>query len=112
MGGRIGPDLTGAERRDIDALMLQIVDPSRSIRNEFASFNVELKDGRVLMGFILDPTPESLVVIDAQGEKTALARADVRQVRESSVSLMPEGLIDDLDSQGLVDLVSYLTWKR
>ena len=111
-GGKIGPDLTGADRRDIDALMLQVVDPSRSIRNEFASFNVELKDGRTLTGFVLDPTPQSLVVLDAQGEKTSLARVDVRQVRESSVSLMPEGLLDDLPPQSLVDFFSYLTWKR
>jgi len=108
-GGSIGPDLTGAERRNIDVLMLSIIDPSASIRGEFASFNVEMKDGRILAGFVTDPTPQAFVVLDSAGEKTFVARADVREVRESPLSLMPEGLLDDLDPQSLVDFFSYLT---
>jgi putative heme-binding domain-containing protein len=108
-GGTIGPDLTGAERRNIDTLMLAVVDPSAAIRKEYASFLLRLRDGRMLSGVIQDPTPESFVVVDAQGEKTIVARREVVELKESQTSLMPEGLLDDLDSQGLVDLFSYLT---
>src|SRR5262249_36323793 len=110
-GRSVGPDLTGAERRNIDVLMQNVVDPSASIRAEYAHFIVTLKDNRMLTGFIQDPTPQSFMVMDEKGEKTVVARDDVREVRESPVSLMPEGLLDDLDHQSLIDLFSYLTAK-
>src|SRR5262249_25050877 len=110
-GGTIGPDLTGAERRNLDVLMQNIVDPSASIRKEYASFLVELRDGRVLTGLIVDPTPEALTVVDAQGEKTLVARNEVKEIKEAQLSLMPEELLTDLDKQSLVDLFSYLTAK-
>jgi hypothetical protein len=62
-----------------------------------------------LTGFILDPTPESFTLLDDKGEKTVVARRDVRETREAQVSLMPEGLLDGLDKQSLTDFFSYLT---
>lgn len=62
-------------------------------------------------GFIQDPTPESFVMMDEKGEKTMVVRSDVKEICESSLSLMPEGLIDDLDNQSLLDFFAYLTSK-
>ncbi len=110
-GQTIGPELTGFDRRNLDQLIANIVDPSASIRKEYTGFNVEFKDGRRLTGFILDPTPEAFVVQEAEGEKTVVSAAEVKEIREASISLMPEGLLDDLDHQSLVDFFSYLASK-
>ena len=92
-------------------MIANIVDPSASIRKEYTGFNVEFKDGRRLTGFILDPTPEAFVVQEAEGEKTVVSAAEVKEIREASISLMPEGLLDDLDHQSLVDFFAYLASK-
>jgi putative heme-binding domain-containing protein len=110
-GKSIGPDLTGAERRNIETLTLSIVDPSAAIRREYAAYRLDLDDGRSLTGLILDPTPESYTLLDDKGERTVIARRDVRETREAQVSLMPDGLLDGLDTQALTDLFSYLTAK-
>ncbi len=107
-GGKTGPDLTSADRRNIDVLMQNIVDPSAAIRKEFANFIVDMKDGRILNGVIVEATPEAVTLADAQAQKHALARADIREIRESQLSLMPEGLLDDLDKKALVDFFAYL----
>jgi len=110
-GAKVGPDLTPVDRRSIEVLMLNVVDPSASIRTEYTSFVVRMKDGRVLGGFVVDPTPETLTLVDLKGERTVLARAEMEGLRESPLSPMPEGLLDDLDPESLVNLFAYLTSK-
>ena len=45
-GGMTGPDLTGAERNNLDFLLSSLVDPSALIRKEYQAQSVALKDGR------------------------------------------------------------------
>ena len=56
-GNRIGPDLTTANRKDRDFLLVSIVDPSVQIRKEFLAYVVTTNDGRVFTGLIADQTP-------------------------------------------------------
>jgi hypothetical protein len=42
-----------------------------------------------------------------EGDATAL-RKNVASIRASSVSLMPDGLEDNLGKQGLADVIAYL----
>jgi len=46
--GKVGPDLTGAARDNLDYLLENIVDPSGNSDGDFRMSIVELKDGRVL----------------------------------------------------------------
>jgi mono/diheme cytochrome c family protein len=46
-GESIGPELTGAERGDLDFLMTSLVDPSSLVRKEYQSQTIAMRDGRV-----------------------------------------------------------------
>jgi putative membrane-bound dehydrogenase-like protein len=106
-GNRVGPDLTGYDRRDLDFLLSSIVDPSAAIRPEFAAYVVQTTDGRVLNGPIVASGPETVTVEDGQARIT-VGRGLIKRLAESPVSRMPEGLLDALTPQQVRDLFAYL----
>ncbi len=107
-GETIGPDLTYANRRDRDFLLVSLVDPSGTVRKEYQSYNVATRDGRVLSGLIVEQTPEAIVLRDAKGQRTRVAVAEVQELKESEVSLMPESLYKELSPEQLRDLFSFI----
>ncbi len=110
-GGKIGPDLTGYERDNLEFMLPAIVDPSLAIREEFTAFTVETKDGQTLMGFLDAQTPQSVTIRDLNSQKLVLSRADLKSLTASPMSLMPEGLLDALSEQQVRDLFGFLTKK-
>jgi putative heme-binding domain-containing protein len=110
-GGKIGPDLTGYERDNLDFMLPAIIDPSLAIREEFTAFAVETRDGQTLMGFLDAQTPQSVTIRDLNGQKLVLSRGDLKSLTASPMSLMPEGLLDALSDQQVRDLFGYLTKK-
>lgn len=106
-GGKIGPDLTGYERDNLDFILPAIVDPSLAIREEFIGFNIETHDGQSFGGLITEINGQHVVVLDIAGNKHSLARTDVKTMQASHTSLMPEGLLDALSEQQVKDLFAY-----
>ena len=107
-GETIGPDLTYANRRDRDFLLVSLVDPAGVVRKEYQAYNVATKDGRVLSGLIVEQTPEAITLRDAKGQRTRVARSEIEELKESDVSLMPESLYKEFNPEQLRDLFSFL----
>jgi putative heme-binding domain-containing protein len=107
-GGSIGPDLTGVERRRLDVLVANIVEPSSVIRPEYQNYVALTADGLVLAGLMADSSPSTITLLDAENHRTTLSREDIEQIEPSKVSLMPEKLLDSLAPQQRVDLIAYL----
>ena len=61
-GGRVGPDLTGAQRSNLTYLVENIVSPSASLAETFRMSTVELKQGRVINGVVLSQTPRAITI--------------------------------------------------
>ena len=110
-GAKIGPELTGYERDNLDFMLPAIIDPSLGIREEFTVFNVTTKDDQTITGFLEENTPQFISIKDPTGNKIRLAREQVKTLEASHTSLMPEGLVDALDEQQLRDLFAYLMKK-
>ena len=52
VGGKVGPDITGSNRANLDYLLENILDPSAVIPKEYAATVIELTDGRVVTGIV------------------------------------------------------------
>ena len=104
----MGPDLTTANRQDRDFLLISLVDPSSVIRREYVSVVVQTQSGRVLTGLPIQRSESQLVLADAKGERQELSTAEIEDLQESPVSLMPEDLYRQLNPQQLRDLFAYL----
>ncbi|MBN9692128.1 MAG: hypothetical protein J0M24_17935 [Verrucomicrobia bacterium] len=106
-GGAVGPDITGANRGDLDYLLQNILFPNAVIPNEYRASSVETKDGRVVMGVVKSLDANGYVIQTAT-ELVKLPRAEVEKVEQSDQSMMPEGLLAQLKEQELRDLLYYL----
>jgi len=107
-GNSVGPDLTTADRKNREFLLSQIVDPSAYIRPEYVAYRAQLKDDSVIDGLMVESSPSSVTLVDRNNDRHVLARAQISELKESAVSLMPEGLLEALPPQGVMDLFAYL----
>jgi putative membrane-bound dehydrogenase-like protein len=107
-GNKVGPELTGADRKDVDFLATSIVDPSAVVRSEFVAQVAVLKDGRLLTGLLAEVAPSTITLLDAKNERVVVSRQNLESLTPSRQSLMPEKLLDELDEQQIRDLFAYL----
>lgn len=110
-GGKIGPELTGSQRRNIDYLLDNIVDPNAVVPNDYRVTVLELHSGRVVQGIVIAENNLTLTV-QTPNEQVAVPKSDIEQRSQSNVSMMPEGLFDRLTVEELRDLVSYLRGEQ
>jgi putative heme-binding domain-containing protein len=110
-GAAIGPDLTGAQRTNIDYLLLNLVDPSSSISRDFQMEVVETAEGRIVTGLVVGESDHAITV-QTPNEKVVLPRAEIDRRVESGVSMMPEGLLQPLAPEEIRDLFAYLMGER
>jgi putative heme-binding domain-containing protein len=108
-GAKVGPDLTGYERRNLDFLAVSIVDPSAYVREEYTAFRIRTSDGQVRVGLIVDRGPNQITLEDAAQQKTVIPKSDIIEERAMNTSLMPEGLLESLGDQEIRDLFAYLS---
>lgn len=106
-GGKVGPDLTGSNRADLDYLLENILDPNAVIPNDYRGSSITLKDDRVLTGLVTAETDASLTVLTAN-ETVVLPKVEIDSVVLSQISMMPEGLLSPLADQEIRDLIYYL----
>ncbi|HAB15047.1 MAG TPA: dehydrogenase, partial [Verrucomicrobiales bacterium] len=107
-GGAVGPDITGANRTDLDYLLQNILFPNAVIPNEYRASTFEVNDGRVVMG-VLKQTDGTAYRVQTATELVTLPRNEVAKVEQSNQSMMPEGLLAPLKEQEVRDLLYYLS---
>ncbi|HUE14498.1 MAG TPA: PVC-type heme-binding CxxCH protein [Planctomycetaceae bacterium] len=106
-GAKIGPDLTGGQRTNLDYLLENIIDPSALVAPAYRMSTVVLADGRVLNGILNDQSGPTLTV-QTPTERLLINRSEIEEVRKSELSLMPEGQLDVLAAKDVRDLIAYL----
>lgn len=109
LGGRLGPDLTrvGQIRNERD-LLEAVLYPSASLVRSFEPMVVITQDGREFSGLLREETADEVVLAKGPTEQFRIARADIEEMRPGIVSIMPQGLDQQLSPQQLADLVAFL----
>jgi putative heme-binding domain-containing protein len=110
-GGKVGPDLTGSNRADLDYILHNIIDPNAEIPNDYRAWLLETKDGRTISGIITRQDAQTVTII-TPAETLTLPRTDLETLTQSQLSMMPEGLIATFSDDDLRDLISYLASKE
>lgn len=106
-GGKLGPDLTGSGRKDLDYILLNVLDPNASVPRDYQMTVVTLKDGQVLAGTIPSESDQT-ITLQSITERKVLEKSACAKIERQSLSWMPEGLLQQLSEKDLRDLVSYL----
>jgi putative heme-binding domain-containing protein len=110
-GGATGPDLTQAAGRfQVKDVVEAIVHPSKVVSDQYKASIVQTVDGKVHTGRIVAETPDHLTIITDPENATKFVqvpRSDVEEIIAATESLMPKGLLDQLNEAEVLDLVAY-----
>jgi uncharacterized protein len=110
-GGKVGPDLTGMAAHPKADLLVNILDPSRSVEGNFVSYTVATTDGRTFNGLLASETKTAVELIDTEGKTNKLLREDIEELVASKKSLMPEGFEKQVPAESIADLLEFLTQR-
>jgi putative membrane-bound dehydrogenase-like protein len=108
-GARVGPDLSkiGSIRASRD-LLESIVFPSASFARGYEPWHIKTTEGKIVDGIIARESADALVLYGADRAEIRVPRASIRELKQSRVSIMPQGLDAALSKEELSDLIAYL----
>ncbi len=110
-GAKIGPELTGSNRGELDYILNNVVDPNAVIGRDYQLTTIETNDGRTAAGIVQRETPAAVTIVN-MAETVTLARDNIKKLDRLEMSLMPPGLFQSMKEEEVADLVKYLQSDR
>jgi putative membrane-bound dehydrogenase-like protein len=107
-GHAVGPNLAALADKTPADFLTAILDPNAVVEPRFVAYNIETKDGRSLSGIVSAETATTLTLVQGGGGQEIVLRSDIQEMRASGLSLMPEGLEQNMTPQDLANLIAYL----
>jgi putative heme-binding domain-containing protein len=106
-GHDVGPNLDGASR-EIEYLLINVLDPNRVVGAPYFTRQVILKTGKIEAGLLAEEDEQSITLKTENAAKKVILKKDVEEVQVSPKSVMPEGLAGTMSVQDFRDLVRYV----
>jgi putative membrane-bound dehydrogenase-like protein len=110
-GGEVGPDLTGVGRDNLDLVLSNVLDPNLVVGKPYYQWIVKLKNGNSQSGILAEESDKQLVLKDGT-QRITIPRQDIAKMKETSLSMMPEGLENTMSEPEFIDLVAFLLSRR
>ena len=104
-GGKVGPELTGANRANLDYILLNSVYPSLDVPHAYRTVSVLTVDGRVVNGVLAEEDDTKIVLRTPEQPRVVIAKEDIDFRKISPQSMMPDGQLDAMKPQEVIDLV-------
>ncbi len=111
-GQEVGPEITANGRASYEQLLSNVFDPSLVIGAAYQATTVATTEGRVLVGLLAEDTPQRVVLKLQGGKLETIPRQEVEVKKVAELSLMPEGLENQLTPREMADLFAYITLDR
>ena len=106
---KLGPDMSHiGTKYGKQALLDNILNPSEGISPEYVPTTFVLKSGDQVAGMVAEERPDQITVQIGPNQQQRIKPADVASRKEIRMSLMPEGLLNNLSLQQIADLLEYL----
>lgn len=111
-GVNLGPDLVESVKKyKGEQLLRQIIEPSSEINEKFRTYQFQMSDGRVVAGVVVKEEPTEYHVVSNLLLPQAISRVNKKDVEErvaSKISPMPEGLVNVLTKEEILDLAAFV----
>jgi len=109
----LGPDLSGSAGRFSRAdLFTAIVLPNRDVSPRYQTTVVQTSDGRVYNGLIVYQSVDGLTLRTGTNQTIRLEKSEIEYQARRPESLMPAGMLKELDDAGYSDLYAFLKTLR
>ncbi len=106
-GGKVGPDLTGSNRTNLDYLLSNIVDPSAVMAKEYQPTIVLTTDSRVVTGIVREEDDKALKIQTATALEV-IPKDEIESRKLSSQSMMPDDQLKQFTPAEVLALLAYL----
>ncbi|MFO1063238.1 MAG: PVC-type heme-binding CxxCH protein [Pirellulales bacterium] len=107
-GFEVGPNLATVASHAPEKMLTNILAPNVDIQPGFQAYACLLTTGEVISGLLAGETAGSITIKLAGGQSRTIARSEIETLRNTNVSLMPEGLENTLSVQDVEDLIAAL----
>ena len=107
-GRKVGPDLTGAQRTNLDYLLENLVDPNALVGRDYQLSVIATSGGRVVTG-VVSRSDDRRVTVQTANEDIVIPRDEIEVWKRQNNSMMPEGMLEKLSTDDLVALFAYLS---
>lgn len=107
VGGKIGPELTGSNRADLNYLLSNVLDPSAVMAREYIPIVILTTEGRVITGLVREETKSAITIVTAN-ETVVVPRDEIEEQKLADKSMMPDDLLKPLSETEVRALVAYL----
>lgn len=107
VGGKVGPELTGSNRTNLDYLLSNVLDPSAVMAKEYQPSVIALTDGRVITGIVKSNTA-GVITVQTANEVLLVPQKEVDQMEQSSKSMMPDDILKPLSPDEIRALAGYM----
>jgi putative heme-binding domain-containing protein len=108
-GQQVGPDLSGIAARPKEALLVDIIDPSKDVSADFLAYTVTEPSGESLVGLIVSENENGVTLRRAALPDDLIPRERIKKLQASGKSLMPDGLEAGMSLQDFADLLKFLS---
>lgn len=106
-GGKVGPDITGSNRKKLEYLLENMIDPNALVGKDYQAISIATMDGRVVTGLIKEEN-DSAVVLQTVEDVVTIPKSEIDERSQTSQSIMPEGQLKTLSENQIRDLIAYL----
>jgi putative heme-binding domain-containing protein len=110
VGAKIGPDLTGSNRSDLEYLLSNVVDPSAVISKDYQQTVVLTIDGLVVSGLLKSEDDKS-ITLQTTTDVVVIPKDEIEDRQLSDASMMPDDQLKQFTPQHVVSLFAYLADK-
>ncbi|MFN5228261.1 MAG: plastocyanin/azurin family copper-binding protein, partial [Planctomycetota bacterium] len=112
-GKEFGPDLTKLDDKKMTAeyLLKSLLMPSADIEDKYRARIFQMDSDAIITGMVVEENDKSIkVMVDplAKGEPTVLDKDEIVGQKISAVSTMPQGLLNKLTKEEILDLMAYV----
>ena len=107
-GGKIGPDLTGSNRANLDYILLNSIDPSYDVPEGYRMLQIVTVQGQIINGILAEEDGSRVILKTVEEPRRIIPKADIEVRKVSDKSMMPDGQFDALKPQQVIDLIRYL----
>jgi putative membrane-bound dehydrogenase-like protein len=91
-----------------DQLAEAILDPNKTLAQGFVTQVFVLDDGTIVTGFVTAENAEQITLRDKEAKEFTIPVASIEARTKQQISMMPEGLVNDLTVSDLASLLDYL----
>ena len=108
VGNLVGPGLAGSNIGKLDYFLENVLNPNGVIGKDYQLNVFKLKSGATMSGIVQFEDAQSFRLVMPGGAKFTVAKGEVEKRETLPMSLMPEGLLDALTKNQVINLVAYL----